>query len=256
MKKFWKNTQFVFDNMIITKHEIIASIAIAATMLLIGIMLDVKISEDYVDKNEKYNKAIKIESSDLFQYGMDTNIGNAFVYGKLQSVDTVTYPELDGNYMYVKKVKERYTMHHRTVRYTTGSGKYRHTHTRVETYWTWDAIKREHIQCKQISFCDIVFPKKKIKLPTADYIKTIKESSRIRYKYYVVQTEYTGTIFSTLQNGTIKDNTTFYNKMNTEETLKHLEVNRSKIVFWVLWIILIIASVFCFCYMDNNWIND
>ena len=51
----------------------------------------------------------------MFQYGMDTNVGNAFVYGDLKAVDTVTYPEISGEYMYVEKVKERYTKHTRRV---------------------------------------------------------------------------------------------------------------------------------------------
>ena len=60
------------------------------------------------DKDAEYIKASHIEYPDLFQYGMDTNIGNAFVYGDLQSIDTVSYPEIDGEYMYVEKVKEEY----------------------------------------------------------------------------------------------------------------------------------------------------
>jgi len=114
---------FNFGNFEITKREILASISIIAVMVIIGILISTKISEHQMDKNEIYNKVIKIESQDLFQYGMDTNVGTAFVYGDLKAVDTVTYPEIGGEYMYVEKVKERYTMHTRVVTYTTGSGK-------------------------------------------------------------------------------------------------------------------------------------
>lgn len=64
-----------------------------------------------IAKNEKYNKAVKIEDQELFEYGMRTDIGNAFVYGNLEAVDTVTYPEIGGKYMYVRKVEEHYTRH-------------------------------------------------------------------------------------------------------------------------------------------------
>lgn len=114
---------FDFGDFEITKREILASISIIAVMILFGILISSKISEYQMDKNEKYNKAVKIESQEMFQYGMDTNVGNAFVYGDLKAVDTVTYPEIGGEYMYVEKVKERYAMHTRTVTYTTGSGK-------------------------------------------------------------------------------------------------------------------------------------
>lgn len=114
---------FDFGDFEITKREILASISIIAVMILFGILISSKISEHQMDKNEIYNKAVKIESQEMFQYGMDTNVGNAFVYGDLKAVDTVTYPEFGGEYMYVEKVKERYTMHTRVVTYTTGSGK-------------------------------------------------------------------------------------------------------------------------------------
>jgi len=93
----------IFGNFKITKREILASISIIAFMILFGILISSKISEHQMDKNEIYNKAVKIESQEMFQYGMDTNVGNAFVYGDLKAVDTVTYPEIAGEYMYVEK---------------------------------------------------------------------------------------------------------------------------------------------------------
>ena len=68
---------FKVDDFEITKREIIASVSIVAILLIIGFLISNKISEWNVDKAEIYNKAVKIESSELFQYGMDTNVGNA-----------------------------------------------------------------------------------------------------------------------------------------------------------------------------------
>lgn len=98
-----KNRGFDFGDFEITKREILASISIIAAMLLIGFVISGKISNYILDRNEKYNKAVKIENSDLFEYGMRTNIGYAFVYGDLKAVDTVSYPEIDGEYMYIEK---------------------------------------------------------------------------------------------------------------------------------------------------------
>lgn len=246
---------FNFGMFEITKREILASISIIAVMLLLGILISSKISEYQMDKNEIYNKAAKIESQELFQYGMDTNIGNAFIYGDLKAVDTVTYPEIMGEYMYVKKIKERYTMHTRTVTYTTGSGKNRQTHTRTETYWTWDRVDSEDIKCKEILFAGIVFPSNKINLPDADYIDTIKESSHVRYKYYGVGTEYEGTIFTELKDKTISDNTMFYNNLNIDETVDYLETDFPIIIFWLVWMVLIVSIVVGFYYLDNDWLN-
>ena len=187
---------FDFGDFEITKREIIASISIIAVMILIGVLISEKISEHQMDKNEVYNKAVKIESTDLFQYSMDTNVGNAFVYGDLKAVDTVTYPEIGGEYMYVEKVKEKYTIHTRQVAHTrTVNGKSQ-TYYTTETYWTWDRVSSEDKKCKEISFCGITFKSNKFDIPGTDYIDTIKESSHIRYKYYGTGTKFTGTIFT------------------------------------------------------------
>ena len=241
------NKRFDFGDFTITKREILASISIIAVMILIGFLISGKISESQMDKNETYNKAVKIESTDLFQYGMKTNIGNAFVYGDLEAIDTVTYPEIGGKYMYVEKVKEKYTMHTRVV--TSGKS------TRVETYWTWDYAGSEDKKCNEISFCSVVFDSNKFILPYSKHIETIKESSHIRYKYYVVDTKYTGTIFTELKDSTISDNTRFYNDMNIEETISSLQSGCEEIIFWVVWIILICLCLYGFYYLDNKWLE-
>lgn len=241
-----------FRNFEITKREVIASISIIAVMLLIGVLISDKISEYQMDINEIYNKAAKIESTDLFRYGMDTNVGNAFVYGDLIAIDTVTYPEIGGEYMYIEKVKEKYTKHTRDVTYKDSDGE---THTKEEEYWTWDIVGSEDKICKEISFCGIIFDNNKIEFPSADYIDTIKESSHIRYKYYGVKTNYTGTIFTDLRDQTILNNTKFYNNKNIKETVDYLEAGYEVVVFWIFWIVLICGCVFGFYYLDNKWLE-
>lgn len=243
------------ENFKITKREILASISIVAIMLLIGFLISGKISEYQMDNNEKYNKAVKIETKDLFEYGMRTDIGNAFVYGDLLAVDTVTYPEIGKAYMYVEKVEEHYTEHTKQVEHTrTVNGK-TETYYTEETYWTWDYVGEENLTCKEVSFLDVVFDVDKISLPAAQYIKTIKASWRVRYKYYGVATKFTGTIFTELRGKTIKDNTPFYEGKTIEDTVDYLESGMPLIVFWVLWIILIAACLFGFFYIDNRWLE-
>ena len=133
----------------ITKREILLSVSIIAIMLVIGVLISGKISEVQMDSNEKYNKATTIESTELFRYGMDTSIGNSFVYGDLKAVDPVTYPEIGGQYLSVTKIKERYTMHTRVVTSTDSKGK---TTSKTETYWTWDEVNRERINSNKMLF--------------------------------------------------------------------------------------------------------
>lgn len=246
---------FDFGDFEITKREILASVSIIAIMLLIGVLIAGKISDYQLDKNEKYNKAVKIESQDLFEYGMRTNVGNAFVYGDLKAVDTVTYPEIGGKYMYVKKVKERYTQHTRRVAHTrTVNGK-TSTYYTTETYWSWDYVGSEKLKCNEISFLGVNFKSSKIDIPEMDYIDTIKESSHVRYKYYGTGIKYTGTIFTELKDGTITDTTPFYQSKNIDETVKALESNFAIWIFWVVWLVLIGLCVYGFYYLDNNWLE-
>ena len=250
-----KRRSFDFGNFEITKREILVSVSIVAIMLLIGVLIAGKISDYQLDKNEKYNKAIKIESQELFEYGMSTNAGNAFVYGDLKAVDTVTYPEIGGEYIYIEKVKERYTMHTRQVAHTTTTNGKTHTYYTTETYWTWDYAGSEERICDEISFLNHVFSVSKIDLPGKEYIDTVKESGHIRYKYYGVGLNFTGTIFTELADKTIADNSPFYENMKIDETIEYLETDFAMWIFWIIWMVLIGVCVYSFYYIDNKWLE-
>lgn len=238
----------------ITKREILISVCIVVFFIISGMFIAGKINDRVMDNNEVYNKAVKIEDSELFQYGMNTNVGNAFVYGTLEAVDTVTFPEIGGEYMYVEKVKERYTKHTRVVTYTDSDG---NTRTKTETYWSWDEVDRERKYCNQIKFSNVVFDFGKIDCPTAGHIETVKESYYIRYKYYGTPTMFKGTIFTDLRDGTISDGTDFYKNMNLDEAHEMMVSDSGLFVgmFWALWIILMIISVYGFYRLENRWLE-
>lgn len=235
----------------ITKREIILSIAIISFMMIVGIMLSGKISDSITDKNAVYNKAIHVEGQELFQYGIRTNVGNAFIYGDLVAIDTVTYPEIDGEYLYVKKVKERYTQHTRTVSYKCGKS----TCHRTETYWTWDRAGSEDKISEKVEFLDVEFNFNQFLTPSDHHLVTIKESSHIRYKYYVVPSKLTGTIFADLRENNIGDNVPIYQDMDTDEAYKHL-TNSDWIMwlFWMGWLVLTGGAVYGFWYLENDWL--
>ena len=230
----------------ITKREILASIAIAAVMLLIGLVLSNKISDWLLDRNAAYNKAVKITDAEIFRYGMRTDVGNAFVYGDYIAVDPVTYPEIGGGYMYIEKVKERYTMHTRTVT--------RDKKTYTETYYTWDRVGSEEKHCKQVSFLGVVFDAVKIQTPNTEHITTIRESHNIRYVYNGTEAEHTGTIFTRLEGNTISDKSPFYER-DIESTIEHLESGWQLWLFWIAWLILIGACLYGFFYLENEWLE-
>lgn len=246
---------FRFSRFEVTKRELLSSVSIIAIMLLIGVLIGEKISNYQMDQNEQYNKAVKIENKELFEYGMRTNVGNAFVYGDLKTVDPVTYPEIGGAYMYVEKVEEHYNKHTRQVSHTRVVNGKSQTYYTTETYWSWDYAGSESITCKEISFLGVVFGSDKINIPDGHYIDTVKKSSHVRYKYYGVGTQFTGTIFTELRDGTIKNSTSFYENLTIDEAVDRLETSVAIAVFWVLWVILMCAVLYGFFYLDNRWLE-
>lgn len=75
----------------VTKREIIFSIIIASIMIIIGIFIGNKIINNINDGNIKYSTAVKIDNNESqFKHGLNTNFGNALVYGDLYAVDTVS----------------------------------------------------------------------------------------------------------------------------------------------------------------------
>ena len=235
----------------ITIQEVIFSFIIIAVMLMIGFAISGKIQAYQDDKNAEYQKAIHITDNDLFQYAIDTNIGNIFAYGKLKAVDTVSYQEINGEYMYLEKIKEKYTRHTRVVTQKVG----KRTVTRTKVYYTWDQVGIEKKHSKQLSFLGIKFPYKKIKIPSEKYIQTIKESRDIRYKYYGCKAEYIGTLYTKVGNKTISDNSSFWENNTIEECLDNLTSGLLNGIFWITWIVIIIIMVFGFYYYDNKWLE-
>lgn len=247
----------------ITKREIIISVAIAVLMLIIGFFISGKITDMQNDKNAEYQKAVHIEDSELFRYSMDTNVGNAFVYGDLQAIDTVTFDEIDGEYLHVEKIKKLYERHEREVAETDSEGK---SHTKIEVYYEWETEDIESKTSQNITFCGIEFPYEKIPFVSDKYIKTINtdreyswksgEYVKVKYEYFGTPIKHTGTIYTKLLDRTISDNTTFYENTSIDQLLKNFTSHVGNFLFWVVWIILTIASVCSFCYLDNYWLED
>lgn len=238
----------------VTKREIIISIAIIAIMLVFGFSISDSITRSESEQFAKYNKALHITDTDLFKHCMDTNSGYAFVYGDLVALDPVTFEEIGGNYYHVKKVKEKYRMHTRTVTKTkTVNGKTQ-TYTEIETYWSWDEVKTWREQCKTVSFCGVEFSSNRFDSPYATYIDTIREDSNTRYKYYGAPITTTGTVFTELKDGTINESNHLYMNTLPEELQKSL-TQSSVSGFWVGWIVLIIVVVVGFYSMENYWLE-
>lgn len=243
---------FDFGEFEVTKREIIVSISILALMLIFGFSISEIIANEVEDKRRMYNQALQVDTKELFEYGMETNVGNAFVYGELAAVDSVTYDEVGGRWLWVEKSREEYTRHEREVAHTDSKG---HTYYTTEVYYTWDTVYSEEKHSEKITFLDVEFDYNKIKVSDPKYIDTIYKSIDVRYVYYGKPPEHTGTIFTKLSDGTIEDSNYLYENQTIAEVLEDKNRDCSQVVFWILWIILTLAAVGGFYYFDNSWLD-
>ena len=239
----------------ITKREVIVSISIIAVMLVLGFIIGDKIQDRQNDKNAEYYKAVHIDNTELFQYGMDTNVGNAFVYGNLNAIDTVTFDEIGGEYMYVEKVEEHYNRHTRVVTRTRTVNGRTQTYTDTEVYYSWDYHDSWDKHSENISFCGVDFDYGKIKKPSSDYITTLDGGYHVRFKYYGVEPTYTGTVYTNLFDGTINDNSDFLANKNIDESIEYYTASVALVLFWIFWILLSCGAVVGFYYLDNRWLE-
>lgn len=250
MRKF---KGFQFDTFEITPREIIASVVIVGVMFLIGFTISGKIDNYIMDQNEEYNRAAKIESNDLFQYGMETDLGNAFVYGKIEPVDTVTYKEIGGKYYYIRKIREEYRRHEKTERVKDSKGK---VHYKKKVWYSWDDVWRKSKTCKKIKFAGKKFKQDKVDFIGSHYLKRIYHTSRVRYEYYGMEAKpVKGTVYTKLKNNTMAS--CDLNKSNLKDTVESYKTSGGvlKILFWVFWITGTGLAVFGFYYLDNHWLE-
>ena len=218
----------------LTVRELMFSIVIILVMLTGGFFISEKISSSCDNKNEEYYQAIKIDNdAEQFQYGMRTNVGNAFVKGTLSVVDPVTDSDIDGEYAYIEVREEHYNQHTRQVAHTTTINGKSHTYYTTETYGT-------------------------ISMPGDYHIDTQKKSSRVRYKYYVIDTAYDGVIYTELKDNTISNGSTFIQTDTLDSAVDYMVSSSTAMIvgFWMLWIVFIGAAVYGFCYLDNRWLED
>lgn len=239
----------------IKKREIIFSIAIISLMLIIGSSISGKIRESLLEQYQEYDTAVHLDSEDMFRHGMDVNIGNAFVYGDLKALDPVSFPEIEGEYSYIRKEEQEYRNHPRptTKTYTDSNGKTK-TKTEMEDHWTWDIMRTDTKTATRISFLNVEFEYGKIPFPSSHELKIISTGYHRRNVYYGTDTDFQGTIFSNLKNDTI-NKTSFYKNRTIEETIAHLESGGELVLFWILWILLIAVCVFVFYYAENRWLD-
>ena len=242
----------------VTKREIIISIAIVAIMMLFGFLISDSITDARLDRLQEYNTALKIpdNNEELFKYAIDTDVGNAFVEGKLKVLDPVSIGGLEGKYSYISRELEKYTRHTRVVTETYYVNGKARTRTRTEVYWTWDHQKTDEWSSKKINFNGVDFSINKIEMPSTRHHSTVSCGHHLRYVYHVRDLEWQGTIYAKLKEHTIQGQADFLKNTDIEKMLEYYTMFNWLWVFWPLWVLLTGGLVVGFYYIDNRWLEE
>lgn len=242
----------------ITKREVFVCIAITLILTGLGFILSANISDVINEKNEVYFKSLKINNDEeRFRYAIKTNIGNCLINGKVEAVNGVHIDELENNYFYIKKVKEKYTQHERKVAHTKTVGNKTETYYTTEIYYTWDYAGKEEYHTEQFKFLNVEFSYETLQFINTEYLTTIKVDSDTRYKYYIIPFSFEGTLFTNIQNNTLTNNRFYYDK-TIDEIIQEKEksLDEATTLFWGIWKIIIIILDFGFVYFENDYLED
>lgn len=241
----------------VTKREIIVAISIFLVMISIGIIIKNNIEDIINAKNERYYKALKIDNNeDMFKYAMQTNVGDILAQGNVQAIDPVE-KDIEGQYFYIKKVKEKYTRHTREVEHTITIGNTTETYYTTEEYWTWDYAGQEEYHVDKFKYLGNVFNYEDIKFYNISYQKTIDVDYYTRYVYYGIPSEFQGCLFSKIEDNQCKD-IEFKRNTTIEDVIesKKKEAEISSIIFIIVWIFLCIGFAVGYVYLDNKYLED
>lgn len=257
----------------ITKREIWVSLGIILVMLGIAIGLTFMVIDLSQERDEVYHKALKIESQEEVSHAYRSGAGLSFIQIQLDSNDSVTHPNLIGEYLYIHENVEKYTEHTRTVTDDEGN-----SHT--ETYWTWDYYSSDTKMVDSVLFNEIEIPSDRLNFPsqslqlTEETCKAERYNSsyvnegggwfngpRLRKSYSVVEA---GGTYSTLvffDSGEIQP----YGQKNFGLSLQSVEdLYKSYtgktllwlILVWLGWLFVTVGLVVGFYYLDNHWLNS
>lgn len=244
----------------IKTREILVSVIIVLVMFAAGIAIHNAIQRSATRTAEIYATATIIQDPKQFRYGMETSFGNALLYGSVTSGESVTFDEIGGGFLYIRKVREDYVQH--TRKWTDSKGE-----KHEEPYWTWDYISSESRNVKQITFLECDFPYGLFDMPSYRLNLTeagvsnsgnyIYRGLSTRYYYQVTQNGITGTLLANLRGGTMISKSALYGYQTPQEVIADKQGAGTwiAVVFWVLWVVVTGAVVYGFCYLENRWLD-
>lgn len=239
----------------ITKREILFSLVIVSVLAILGIAIGSEISNSHRDAVQKYELALKADNNpEIFQYAIRSHVGDVLASGTYQTINPVSFEEFGLSCLEIKRVKEVYTKHTRTVTKTRIVDGKTQTYKDVETYWSWDESQTKTMVAQSVEFLGVEIECKGINFGQPSYTDTVYSSPHVRYKYYTIPESEFGTLYTNTSNGIINSGKFFIGD-GIEHTVESLKSVNPAIIFWVLWVVLIALAVTAFYRLENNWLE-
>jgi len=243
----------------ITLREVLFSLLILGICSFLGFLVHSWIDKKVDDSTLKYRQAVAIESPDEFRHAMDTDVGHAFVRGKVEAVTPVTNKLVKGEYLSIHVKHQKYQRHTRVVTYTTYDSKGRpHTHHRTETYWSWDTVRTSTTNSPRVVFCGSEFPYGKFHYNCGREEETIVGGGLFKNErdiVYTMKDGFTGTMFGDLRNGSFKGTAILVGAGIEEYRKNETECVWPYVLFWVVWVIMTVGAIILFYIIDNEWLE-
>lgn len=256
-----------FGSWEMTLREVIFGLLLFAIYIIGGFCIYDTIDKKIDEHNMKYTAAVWVDSDEMFQNRVYTDICDAFVYGDWSSVGYVTFNDIEspekpaGQFSWVKCEKEHYTRHTRRVPHTQYvNGKARTTYT-TEVYYTWDHVWSHSTKVEKIKFAGLTFPYGTVEPTGIGVSLGTNTHGSDRYVYHAEKTEASGIAFTHIEDGGILKCTLYTQYKNTPEDFqafldRELMGNAARYAFWIIFVSLGLFGVIMFCYLDNDWLNN
>jgi hypothetical protein len=211
----------------------------------IGFLISMKITGSQMKKNKEYDKAVKITSKEMLQEAINNKVENAFIYGDLKAIDTLTCEPLQGEFLFIKLTEQEYV---EKIYTKTVNGK-------TKRRGKWKVLNTESDHSDKIMLLGVEFNTSNFRLPVGSGELIHSEGNRqqgYKIEYHGCKANCTGTIYVNLQDNASTGDVSFFYNQTIDQTIKYLESDVMVKVFWVFWGILTLICVGGFCWIGNK----
>lgn len=254
-----------------TAKEILFCLILGTLGFAAFMVIDSYLIANDQDEISRMNQALIFNTVDEFHHGVRTDVGWAFspciIEGKDKKVSD-KFPEIIGEFMAVKKIREEYRMH----TYTTTDSKGR---TITHTYWSWDEISEEIDFPAFLNFNGIEVNSSLVEGFTWEKLDVSKETIRevegirisgsytkkryndVRWYYEIIPVKVSGAFFGFLNQDFPTDTIEIHENVDTQYlSVKLVEDVKARDLYrWLIGGAIFIVLAGAFCWRENEWLN-